>query len=257
MELHAAVSPLLLDWSFWAAFVAALALILSQLPPLKILIRPTRLRVEPYDRLVVTHWLGNPNINLYLALTNTGGRQVRVLALKLTMQPEGGSEFVMPGQSFAAPASPQASFLLTRFTLTPDETWGNLVTFYTSLDTTDERTSKQLVKDLRMDINQKLTLRQQVAPQSQGLVEADPTRVEPLRKFFEQHNRWRAGEYTARLTIDCEPQRASVVKNFRFTLFESDIQELAEAASKYKYGAGVYYADAEATLVNPRIRPLA
>src|SRR5438093_9166057 len=113
-------APILLNWSFWAGIIAALALLLSQLPPIKILLRPIRLRVEPYDRLGLSHWLGNPQINLHLALTNTGGRKVRILSAELMLQQEGGSSFPLPAQSFVASGTSQGSFLFTRFALKPD-----------------------------------------------------------------------------------------------------------------------------------------
>src|SRR5580693_4441643 len=122
--------PLILDWGFWAAVIAALALILSQLPPLKVLIRPTRLRLDPYDRLNIMHWLGTPSVILQLALTNTGGREVSVLSIDLTIHPEDGSAILLPALSFFVPGSTQsASFLFTRFSLKPDDTWSNFVNF--------------------------------------------------------------------------------------------------------------------------------
>jgi hypothetical protein len=252
-------TSIFLNWSFWAVIVAALALLLSQLPPIKILVRPIRLRVEPYDRLGVTRWLGNPNVNLHLVLTNTGGRKVSILSVNLILRLEDGSSFSLPAQSFSAPGAPKGgSFLFTRFALKPDESWSNFVSCFANFDTADERQSKELVKNLRRDINQRLKIRLQTAPGNKELMEADEKFVQPIRGFYEKHNKWRAGEYTVQLHIKCEPERASTIRRFRFTLFESDVQDLAESVSKYKYGAGVYYVDADPTpAVNPRIRDIA
>ena len=38
-----------LDWQFWAAAVAALALVLSQLPPIHLLVRRAKLGMELYS----------------------------------------------------------------------------------------------------------------------------------------------------------------------------------------------------------------
>ena len=54
----------------------------------------------------------------------------------------------------------------------------------------------------------------------------------------------------------CEPSRASVIRRFRFTLFESDVQDLDEHTSRYKNGFGVYLTDAQVIEVNPRIQSL-
>ena len=49
-------SPLYLDWTFWAALLSLVAIILSQLPPVHLLVRPKRLEVEVHSRIRVSHW---------------------------------------------------------------------------------------------------------------------------------------------------------------------------------------------------------
>ena len=46
------------------------------------------------------------------------------------------------------------------------------------------------------------------------------------------------------------------MRYFRFTLFESDVQDLSERTSRYKYGFGVYLTDNKVTEVYPRIQGL-
>ena len=75
--------------------------------------------------------------------------------------------------------------------------------------------------------------------------------------FFDAREFWAPGEYTARLMATCKPARASVVRNFRFTLFESDVQDLRERTGRYRYGFGVYLTDNKVTEVYPRIQGLA
>src|SRR5438874_532991 len=147
--------PIYLDWTFWAFVVAALALILSQIPPLPVLFRRAAVTLQPYDRLNATHYLGNPNVNLHVQLINTGGRA--------------------------------GSFIFTPFTLELGREWVNFVSFYAVFNTADERESKRLTKDLRTDIDAKLLAQ---PPDANALVEADPARVAPLQAFFDAREFW-------------------------------------------------------------------
>ncbi len=249
--------PVYLDWTFWAFVVAALALILSQLPPVRLLLRRAALAVEPYDRLNPTHFLGNANVDLHVQLRNTGGRAVRVRALSLAVTRDDGVTVMLPGQAFARQETPGNQLILTPFVLGPGQEWANFVRFFIPFSPAVERESKALIKNLRNDINAKLDARIPEAKARNELVEADTASVEPLVAFFRRNRFWLPGEYSARLVATCEPPRASVTRHFRFTLFESDVQDLDERTSRYKYGAGVYFTDAAQTEVYPRIRDLA
>ena len=58
-------------------------LVLSQVPPVHVLILPKRLDIEVWSRAQVFHFLGNPNVGLYIILTNSGGRTLKVKSMTL------------------------------------------------------------------------------------------------------------------------------------------------------------------------------
>ena len=70
-------------------------------------------------------------------------------------------------------------------------------------------------------------------------VAADDENVQPLLKFFESKFRWLSGEYELTLKVQVEPERASLCRGYRMTLFESDSKELTDYRDDYKYGFGV------------------
>ena len=49
------IAPFYLDWTFWAVVVSFVAVILSQLPPVHLLLKPKRLDVEVHSRIQITH----------------------------------------------------------------------------------------------------------------------------------------------------------------------------------------------------------
>ena len=55
------VKELLTDGSFWTAFVA---IVLSQLPPIKLLLKRAKVDVELYSKILVFHKVGNSNVQI-------------------------------------------------------------------------------------------------------------------------------------------------------------------------------------------------
>lgn len=66
--------PFYLDWTFWAAALALVAIVLSQLSPLHLLLRPKRLDVEVLSRIGAAHMVESPNASVVVSTCNTGGR---------------------------------------------------------------------------------------------------------------------------------------------------------------------------------------
>ena len=77
-------APLYMDWSFWAVVIAFAALVLSQLPPIHVMLKRAKLDLELYSKISITHKLGNPNLQLHLILSNIGGRRVSVTDIKVS-----------------------------------------------------------------------------------------------------------------------------------------------------------------------------
>ncbi len=77
--------PLYLDWSFWAVVVALAAVILSQIPPIKELIKKAKLDLEVHSKILITHKVGNPNLQLHLLITNIGGRKIRIKDIRVSL----------------------------------------------------------------------------------------------------------------------------------------------------------------------------
>ena len=122
-------TPLYKDWGFWAVLVAILALVLSQLPPVHLLLKRTKLDRELHSRIAWTHAVGNPNANVHIIFDNVGGRSVRIKNVELSFRRNGEEIFTLPVQSYR-PTDASGDVLFTPFTLDPEDDWGNIYLFY-------------------------------------------------------------------------------------------------------------------------------
>lgn len=227
--------PFYLDWKFWSVAVAVIALILSQLPPIHILLRRAKLDVEAYSRMHLTHKVGNPNAQLHLIISNPGGRELRIKGIELRLRRGTEDEFVLPAQTYLQSPGDKETVLLTSFKLKPKEEWAHIVNFLNFFSRQDEKSYRQLEANLR----QELLAKREALVDKNIIVTADDENVQPLIKFFESKFRWLPGEYELTLQVQVEPERASLSRRYRITLFESDSKELTDYRDDYKYGFGV------------------
>lgn len=227
--------PLYLDWSFWAVVVAAVAIGLSQLPPVHLWFRRARLDLEPYSRIHITHKVGNPNAQLHLILSNIGGRSVRVKGIVIKIKRDGKDVAVLPAQSYLQNPNDTNTVLFTSFSLKPKEEWAHIVNFLNYFSREDEKKYRSAESRLREDIVTKRKL-----PENQDhLVEASTELVSPFLSMYNEKFVWRPGEYEMCITVAASNSKANVEKKYRFTLFESDSSDLAKAVDDFKYGDGI------------------
>lgn len=226
-----------LDWKFWSVVVSAIAVVLSQLPPIHVLFRRRKLVAEPYAQIHLNHSVGNPNVQFHLILSNVGGTDLRVKQIALQFMRDGIAQFTLLARGYFQQASDSTAVILTPFRLKVGEDWSHIINFFNPFSRQDEQLRRQLELGLRQNINSK----RQGLPNQDAVVEADEAQVAPLVAFFQSRFRWAAGEYEMLLQVQTDPPGAMADRRFRFTLFESDSNDLASYKDDYKFGAGILF----------------
>ena len=230
--------PFYLDWTFWAAVWALVAIALSQLPPIHLLLRPKRLEVEVHSRIGVTHKVGNPNASIVVSLRNTGGRELRIRGLALDVMRDNKPLLTLPAQNYFELPSSQSSVLFVPFSLKPGDAWAHSVVFLNFFDRLTEKQFREDLSALESDIRRKLAARPE---DDKRAVVAEPVLVKPFNTLFNKLFVWLPGEYVVNLTVNAEPGSASFSKKYRFTLYESDTADLRQHAEDYPFGGGLSY----------------
>lgn len=231
-------APFYLDWQFWSAIVAGLALILTQLPPIKLWFRQSQLEVEVHSRAQVTHKVGNPNLGLIVSIRNIGGRDVRVRSINVALSRGAEPLGSFPVFNFFETSSSNSAVLFIPFTLKPSENWAHSANFLRVFDRNTEKLFRAHESALRADIRRKMTARAEDAKEP---AVADATNVTPFLEIFNRLFVWLPGEYTLDLQIEVESGQSAFGRKYRFTLFESDSEELRSHTDDYKYGGGLSY----------------
>lgn len=228
------------NWQFWSAIVALGALLKSEFPPVYSLFKRPRLELEAHNRIIITHGAGNPNVNLFLSLSNVGNCDIRIKSINLVISPGDREPFELPVQTFFPILTENKPVIFSRFKLSPKTDLSSLFSFFKPFSRNDEQIFRQLSSPIKEDI---LAKRAIPGFDQKSVAEAEPQKVADFVKFSESRFKWDRGEYELTVTVLTDRADVRASKKFRFTLFDSDAHSLRSYADYYKYGVGVFYSN--------------
>jgi hypothetical protein len=233
------------DPTFWTAVIALLALVLSQLPPLHLLLKRRELLVILQEHLILYHYLGNMQFLAFLGLHNTGGGDITIARIDCVVADADGHHWSLPAQTYlprqASPLAgqPAPELFIGWITLRSGGHWAETVHFFKVWSVQDEEDVTKLSARMRADINAKLAHRKPA--ESKKPAEADGSLVKEATDLFERKFNMAKGNYRLIIAALSERKEALTVRGFDFTLFDHHIRALRSATEDYKFGAGVYY----------------
>jgi len=228
--------------SVFSVFIALVALVLSQLPPLKYLLRKRQIIITTPDFFKLNHAWGNATIWMFLAIHNRGGRDVTIARIHCLMTNSDEFHLDLPSQTYMAGGTQELQ--LGWISLKPEEHWSETVGFWKVWSEAEERKANQILSKIRTNMRS-----QQPSPtvEAEALAEA--------RSVFENKFKLDEGSYQLFISALSESGEVITVRGFDFTLFESDIQNLRALIDHYKTGTVDNPEDTPE--VWPRLRPMA
>ncbi|HEV2177918.1 MAG TPA: hypothetical protein VGW33_12070 [Terriglobia bacterium] len=251
------------DPGVWSAIVALLALVLSQLPPVAELVKRRALKLVIPDQVGLNHYMGSTQVDCYVSIHNVGGRALTVARLECLIISADGPGWRLPGESYYARQTQGNSgqwplrFPLEWMALKPGEHWSEGVHFAKPFSLEDEEKVVELGSRIRNNINAKLNARRD-AGLPPRVEEADDALVNEARQFFESHFKLSKGNFQLLFAALSENDELLALRGFNFTLFESSVRTLRSATDDYKFGAGVYFPNADQyKVLTARLHPQA
>lgn len=231
---------LLNNWAFWAVVVATISVLLSQMPPIHQILKGAKLDLEIHNRISITHKIGNPNLQIYLLLSNVGGKRVKVIGINAVISRNESHKIVLPAQNFYPKKIDQDAVIFTRFNLDPKEEWEHTTIFLKYFDRDEEKAYLKMENDLRADYKIHKE-KSKISDDNLEMYEHPKKLVAPVFEFYEQKYFWKAGEYTMSINVITDNPSTNITKIYRFTVFESHEEMLNSVKDYYKYGGGLYW----------------
>ncbi|EAR09201.1 hypothetical protein [Reinekea blandensis] len=228
------MKELLTNWEFWTAFLAAIALILSQLPPVVSWFKKAKLDIDIHARAFLTHKIGNPNLQLHLIVRNIGGRETKINSIVCKVIHNKKIIAELPAQNYLSEDS-KNNVLLTKFSIKPGQEWSKTLNFLNYFD----RKEGQVFRDASKSIEDYVFEKRKEDDKS--IHYAPDELVAPLLDQFDRLFIWNDGEYLLQIEVNTDAQEAPILREYRFTLFESQSAEMKEHTKDYSSGAGVYF----------------
>jgi len=231
--------PLYFNWSFWAVIVALIAVILSQIPPIKHLIKKAKLEIEAYSKISITHKLGNPNLQLHLILTNIGGRNVRIKDISVSLSRDNKPLTTMPAFNYLKNQNDQNNLLFTTFSLTPNQEWAHITNFLNLYDREDEKRYQVIEGGMISDYRKNA---KELESNDKGHeIEHPKELIDKAFEFFNSKFIWESGEYKMKIIVKTANDIANVTKEYRFTIFETHTEQLKAITEHFKLGGGIWF----------------
>jgi hypothetical protein len=236
-----ATAPFYADWTFWSFAIACVAVVLSQLPHVKLWFKGPALDLDVHAVAHVTHHLGHANVRLFVSMTNTGAANLRVKGATLMLSRDGSAFPELSAMGVLNRPNDTNAEMFTSFNLRPDEHWAHTVQFYEQLPRPADNHLRKLKTDLKANILAARAVRARVDPQDQSVMLGAPEAVVPVMEHFARTFSIEQGEYKVDLRINTSPPLPAAVKSYRFTLYESDAAVLRSYSNDYLVGGGVFY----------------
>lgn len=225
--------------SIWAVVISAMAIVLSQLPPVGSWIPSTKVSTEVGSRIGLPNSMGIPGFEIFIDMKNSGNKTLTISSLRLELKYPNGTVKPLAAQSYAKLISGQANsidFPITSIALGVGASWSEVVSFYADLTPDDEQATSELRLKISSDIANKI----QKVESPKPWVEAEQSLVNEAVQLFNKNFDLKKGQYT--FAIKCEANgRDTMLTEGSFTLYNHHIVTIRSQTDDYAYGAGIYF----------------
>lgn len=229
---------------FLAVYVALIALVLSQLPPLYTITQKPKLKIDFSDYVVITHLLGRTSTLVPISISNTGNGSSLISKVDCSLTTATGSviSFVasdyatyqpVPGVSQSTVFRPIGSVLLKS-----DERWTEVISCV-ELPTSGELELASNIVGEWTDYFALITQRPDFNPQQR--YEFPPESVQRATDAMRDRFGLEVGEYTITIRLSDEDGKTILEQSSKLIISQSDVDRLLSHSEQYKFGIGINF----------------
>lgn len=231
-----------------SAVIAVLALILSQLPPIRQMLKGKKLRITVADPVQISHFFGNTNLTFWVDLVNVGGKTISVSRLVCLLARQGRIQLLTAKTYWLTEllsSDKPLQLPLPEIVLKPGERWSGYVHLWDTetWGRATERRVKSLMVKIRDNISEKAAKRDKemidIPVGDRPLVEADSHLIQEASDIVGDLRSLEATDYELLVAAFDDPKQSPLKSvGFNLTIFESDFDDIFEDIEDYRYGFG-------------------
>jgi|GEM_PF-2252740 len=240
----------------FSSIIAFLALVLSQLPPLRVLIKGVKIKIVAEDKIKLTHFLGSVSLVFFLNIYNAGGRSVSISKIDCVIKNDNCLLLHLPPQGYYSRQPPSQAnqqiqeYFIGLIPLKAGEAWGETVHCFSPWTQEEE----EHVNDIILKIKNSIAKNKNEYKKNVPTV-ADESSVNEAINEFERKFNLEKDEYHLLIAVFSESNEILAVTGYSFKLYDNHIQTLKAYTKRYKYG--VYLPSSDPIMaVWPRLTPI-
>jgi hypothetical protein len=227
--------------------VSVVAVVLSQLPPLRTFVSSAKLDVDLNRNLQVRHIVGDIDLLPYVQISNSGSAPgvIGTIEIIITRKDTPSFKKVLTAQSyFLKPTSVGLNQTPTaipfgRIAVPPHETWDTYAEFF------ETPSSARRIEMARMQSNVSLQIQdalKAISPPNTKLAEiSDELFTELSSNANARLKDFTIGEYILRARVLSTESQLLTEKCYTFAVYEGHISQLNAITEQYRYGAGITF----------------
>lgn len=258
-----------LDSIDWGAFVAVIALILSQLPPVRKMIKGRRLRMAvAANTAQFAHVIGNTNMSFWLDLENVGGTTISVKRISCFLKKVGGNDQAqlitarMYWLTDSFSRDKPIELPLPEIALEPGERWSGYLHLWDihswtkAIESKFKTLMKQVKDDSDRNVAERDTRTGATPVASPPTFEVSSHLMQDAHEILKGLKKLEAAEYELVIAVFENLSQAPLkILGFSLTLFDADILDIFEDVEDYRFGYGIGLPAKKTKFVLVNIRP--
>ncbi|EMB3081989.1 hypothetical protein EX227_15330 [Providencia rettgeri] len=226
-------------WTAISASAAVIAIVLSQMQPLKIFSKRKKPLLTFPVQCAVTHYIGKPSLNIFIGIDNESRHDIKIVSIKSIIKKSSDkSSIELPINAYFG-TSPQDQMLKSfiPFTLKAGSSWANNLQFYTPIAGESDNNLRKIIK-----IYKEIKAENATSPNRINYFEHDSELEKKIDSLFKANKYWTEGQYHINLEIKTTNEKCSINAAFDFYLYQIDIQTMEEMFKHdVMYGGSILY----------------
>lgn len=236
--------------------IAAIAVMLSQAPPIKDWFPKDVLRIKYGDRIGVNNAIGLAGYHVLIELENDGNTTLEIESISLNIigPNDGEKKYTAETLSTPSPAGGQLNLPVTSLELKPGERWSGSIFFNKTISPNEEERFNAIRLLISQNIQEKIQNQSWDDYNPNSMMPADKDVFDEAVTFFNSNFDLQKGLHQASVAVKLR-DKDSVIEPFEFTLFDYHFEMIKAQVSDYKYGFGIYLPHQPNKQVSIKVRP--